>query len=82
MSYTIMLYMTCPTCGFFIGQKTIEYENKKKEICDNPKLSKEERENQISNLLKSLGIRRYCCRMRLMTYKDLVNDILPVNNSK
>ena len=73
-----MLYTTCPTCGFFIGQKTEEYENKKAEICSNPKYSKKEREEKISNLLKSIGLRRYCCRMRMMTYKDLVYEILPV----
>lgn len=75
-----MLYMTCPTCGFFLGQKTIEYDTKKKEICSNPKLSQEEKEKEISKLLKSLGLRRYCCRMRMMTYKDLVYEILPVSN--
>lgn len=73
-----MLYMTCPTCGFFLGQKTEEYEKKKTEICSNPKYSKKEQEEEISKLLKSLGLRRYCCRMRMMTYKDLVYEILPV----
>lgn len=77
-----MLILTCPTCGFFIGQITVEYENKKAEICSNPKYSKKEREEKISQLLKSLPIRRYCCRMRIMTYKDLVQDILPVINKQ
>ena len=76
-----MLYTTCPTCGFFLGQKTEEYEKKKNDICSNPKLSKKEREEEISKLLKSMGFRRYCCRMRMMTYKDLVQDILPVSNT-
>ena len=76
-----MLYTTCPTCGFFIGQKTEEYEQKKQEICSNPKLSKKEQEAEISKLLLSLKLRRYCCRMRVMTYKDLVQDILPVINT-
>ena len=76
-----MLYTTCPTCGFFLGQKTEEYEQKKNEICANPKLSKKERESEITKLLLSLKLRRYCCRMRIMTYKDLVQDILPVTNN-
>jgi DNA-directed RNA polymerase subunit N (RpoN/RPB10) len=71
-----MLYTTCPTCGLLF-QKTEEYEQKKKIICDNPKLTKKEQETQISELLLSLKFRRYCCRMRMMTYKDLVHDILP-----
>jgi DNA-directed RNA polymerase subunit N (RpoN/RPB10) len=76
-----MLYMTCPTCGYFIGQKTAEYEQKKKEICSNPKLSKKEQEKKISELLQSLKLRRYCCRMRMMTYADLVEEILPVKDT-
>jgi len=76
-----MLYTTCPTCGFFLGQKTEEYEQKKNELCSNPKLSKKERESEITKLLLSLKLRRYCCRMRIMTYKDLVQDILPVINN-
>jgi len=78
-----MLYTTCPTCGFFIGQKTEEYEKKKAEFCSNPKYLKKEREEKISMLLKSIGLRRYCCRMRMMTYSDLVYEILPViDNNK
>lgn len=73
-----MLYLTCPSCGYFIGQKIIEYEQGKEKICSNPKLSSEEREKELSKLLLSLGFRRYCCKMRMMTYKDIVKDILPV----
>jgi len=73
--------MSCPTCGFFIGQKTEEYDTKKNEICANPKLSKKDKEEQISKLLNSLKFRRYCCKMRMMTYKDMVHEILPVKDS-
>ena len=73
-----MLYITCPTCGYFLGQKNSEYEEGKKKICMNPKLSSEEKEKEMSKLLLSLGIERYCCKMRMMTYKDIVQDILPV----
>ena len=41
---------------------------------------KSDKELEIQKLIKSLKIRRYCCRMRLMTAKDLVQDILPVDN--
>jgi DNA-directed RNA polymerase subunit N (RpoN/RPB10) len=73
-----MLYLTCPTCGYFLGQKVIEYEKNKTLICNNPKLSIEEKETNLSKLLISVNLRRYCCKMRLMTYKDIVQDILPV----
>jgi len=76
-----MLYMTCPTCGYFLGQKTLEFEEKKKEICSNPKMSKKEQEKNIAELLESLKFRRYCCKMRMMTYKDLVSEIIPVTEN-
>jgi DNA-directed RNA polymerase subunit N (RpoN/RPB10) len=73
-----MLPLTCPTCGYFLGQKTIKYEEGKQNICTNPKLSAEEKEKELSKLLLSLDLDLYCCKMRMMTYKDLVQDILPV----
>jgi len=76
-----MLYLSCPTCGYFLGQKTIEYEKGKEKICSNPALSAEEREQELSKLLMSLKLRRYCCKMRMMTYKDIVQDILPIIQS-
>ena len=76
-----MIYITCPTCGFFIGSKTIEFETKKEEICSNNSLSEEEQAIEIQKLIKGLGLRRYCCRMRMMTCKDIVQDIVPVENN-
>ena len=73
-----MLYLTGPTCGYFLGQKTLEWENKSDEICNNHKLSYEEKEKKKQELLLSLKLPRYCCRMRMMSYKDLVQDILPI----
>ncbi len=73
-----MLYLTCPTCGYFLGQKTMEYEAGKKNICANPKLTEEEKNKEITKLILGLKLRRSCCRMRMMSYKDIVEDILPV----
>jgi DNA-directed RNA polymerase subunit N (RpoN/RPB10) len=56
----------------------MQYEDGKKDICTNPKLTAEEKEKALSQLLLGLGLRRYCCKMRMMSYKDLVQDILPV----
>ncbi len=71
-----MIYSSCPTCGFFIGNITNEYEEKKEKICSNSKLSEEEQKKEISKLLQNLKVRRYCCRMRIMTCKDLVKEII------
>ena len=71
-----MLYSTCPTCGYLLAQKIVKYENEKQQICDNPKLKQHEKDEEISKLLLSLKLRRYCCQMRIMTFKDLVVDIV------
>ena len=75
----LMIYLTCPTCGFFLGSKTIEFETKKAEICNNPNLNEQQQGDEISKLVLTLNIRRYCCRMRLITAKDIVQDVLPVS---
>jgi len=75
-----MIYSTCPTCGFFIGNIVNQYEKDKNKVCSNEKLSDEEQQSEISKLLKNLKVRRYCCRMRIMTSKDLVEEILGINN--
>jgi len=53
-----MLYLTCPTCGYFLGQKTVEWETKSEEICNNHKLSYEEKEKKKQELLLSLKLPR------------------------
>ena len=75
-----MIYLTCPTCGFFLGCKVIEFETKKAHICNNAKLSEEQQSADISKLVKTLNLRRYCCRMRLISSKDIVQDVLPVSS--
>lgn len=75
-----MIYITCPTCGFFLASKTAEYESKKEIICNNPDLTEEQQAVEITKLIQSLNLRRYCCRMRIMTAKDIVQDVLPVSN--
>ena len=75
-----MLYPTCPTCGYFLAQKNLEWETKQEIICSNPKLTDEEKAKKKQELLLSLGLRRYCCRMRMMSYKDIVQDIIAPSN--
>ena len=77
-----MIYSSCPTCGFFIGNVSENYEKEKEKISNNVKLSQEQKNNEISKLLRSLKIRRYCCRMRIMTCTNVVNEILPINQEK
>ena len=74
-----MLYLVCPTCGTLLADKIVKYEEEKENICSNPNISKIEKENLLSSLIINLKLRRYCCNMRFMTYKDIVKDILPIN---
>tara|TARA_B110000908_G_scaffold102199_1_gene120444 strand:- start:11152 stop:11379 length:228 start_codon:yes stop_codon:yes gene_type:complete len=71
-----MEYITCPTCGYLIGQKSIEYNLKKEKICLNNNYTQEQKDNKLVELMQSLKIRRYCCRMRLMCCKDLSKEII------
>ncbi len=72
--------MVCPTCGFFLGQYVEKYEQQKEQIFANPKLSSHEKSEELTKLTKGLKLRRYCCKMRFMTYKDLVKDIQPISD--
>ena len=74
-----MLYLSCTTCNTFIGLYTIEFEKKKKNICDNPELSQDDKDTQVSDLIRKLPL-RYCCKMRFMTYKDSVEFIIPAKD--
>ena len=73
-----MSYSSCPTCGYFIAQKAYYYDEEKEKICSNPNTNNEEKEEKIHQLIKSLNL-RYCCNMRIMTCKNIVEFILPVN---
>jgi DNA-directed RNA polymerase subunit N (RpoN/RPB10) len=74
--------MVCPTCNTFLGSKVLEYEKGKENICKNPNLSTEEREAEMTKLLLSLRLKRYCCKMRMMSYKDIVQFINSVPNEE
>ena len=75
-----MLYISCPTCGYFLGNITQKYEKEKERICSDDSLSEREKAVAIQKLIKSLKLRRYCCKMRMLSYKNLVDDILPTYN--
>lgn len=74
--------MKCPTCGTFLGQKVVEYEKNKDVICNNPNLSTEEKDIELTKLINNLKLKRYCCKSRMMTFKDIVQFIVavPTNN--
>lgn len=70
-----MLYPNCPTCGYCLASKQPKFEEEKEKICNNPKTNEEEKEKSVTDLVNSMNLRRYCCKMRLITYVDLAKLI-------
>ena len=72
-----MMYMKCPTCKHMLCHLQQTYETKLDDIENNPGLSDSDKDIQKNNLVNSFGLRRYCCVMRLMTYRRLIDIIKP-----
>ena len=66
-----MLYILCPTCGDFLGAKHYIYEKemdilqkKYDDTDDNLTIARQKLINKLCD--------RYCCKMRMLTYLDMV----------
>jgi len=64
-----MKYMCCPTCGKVLGDIEIDYEIKSNEIMMQ-NISEEEKLVKRKELIESMGVIRYCCKMRIITQID------------
>jgi DNA-directed RNA polymerase subunit N (RpoN/RPB10) len=53
----------------------IEHEEAMDIIENNPKTSKQEKDDEKQKLVLSYGLRRYCCNSRLMSYKRIVTIV-------
>ena len=67
--------MKCPTCKHMLSHLQIFYEKRLTDIINDPKLSDKEKDDEKQKLVNSFGLRRYCCTMRLMTYKRLIEIV-------
>ena len=70
-----MLYFRCPTCKTLLADKQLHLEKDMEIICNNTKISEQEKDKEKAKLLDKFEIKRYCCRMRALTYIDLVKVI-------
>jgi DNA-directed RNA polymerase subunit N (RpoN/RPB10) len=80
-----MSYLICPTCSTILGNRQLYFEKKKKEIkneCEIKNLSNDEYNMKIINAYNELKLKRYCCKMRIMTYIDLTKYIIPDIDNK
>ena len=71
-----MLYATCPTCHNLLADKQLIFEEEKEKLDNNKKMSKKDKEKEMEKLLDKLFLKKYCCRMRMITYLDQVNIII------
>jgi DNA-directed RNA polymerase subunit N (RpoN/RPB10) len=65
-----MIYLKCPTCGTIIGNRQIPYEKELEKINNNPNIDDVEKLEQKTKLIESLELKRYCCKMRVMSFKS------------
>ena len=70
-----MLYPKCPTCRTKLADKQLPYEEGMQSICNNKNWDKQEQDKRKMALLDKLELNRYCCRMRMISYVDLVQII-------
>jgi DNA-directed RNA polymerase subunit N (RpoN/RPB10) len=81
-----MLYPICPTCGALLSNIQLLYQNDIKKLCEKYNVDLEMMSRGIVNdekfnnekkdiLNKYTDPDRYCCRMRLSNFSDLVRII-------
>ena len=65
-----MIYLRCPTCGYVLGNRLRMYELGLDEIESNPNNDEQKKLELKQKLVDSLELKRYCCKMRVITYKN------------
>jgi DNA-directed RNA polymerase subunit N (RpoN/RPB10) len=65
-----MIYLKCPTCGYLLGNRQKMYELGLEEIESNPNNDEGKKLELKQKLVNSLELKRYCCTMRVITYKN------------
>lgn len=61
-----MLYYNCPTCGNKLADKQLIYRNEYNEISRNTKMTEEEKDEYLMDLITNVfKLKRYCCKMRI-----------------
>lgn len=65
-----MLYLKCPTCGTILGDRIRIYETELEKIETDLTSDEAMKLDLKEKLVNSLELEKYCCKMRLITYKD------------
>jgi len=69
-----MLYPVCPTCGHLLADIELEFTEKYNNIVES-KSDEKKKENDIKKLFNDVYIKKYCCKMRLISYFDHIKVI-------
>jgi DNA-directed RNA polymerase subunit N (RpoN/RPB10) len=69
-----MLYLKCPSCRELLANRQLIYEAGMNEIC-NSNDDEKVKDEKKTELLDRMNLKRYCCRMRLMTYRKLIDIV-------
>jgi len=70
-----MLYPICPTCGHLLADIEVEFTDKYEKINES-KDSDEKKGKEIEKLFVEVKIKKYCCKMRLISYFNHIRTIL------
>ena len=70
-----MIYIRCCGCGYILGNRQIFYESRMEEIVNNPNTDDDVKLELKTKLVESLKLKRYCCKIRVMTFKQLTDII-------
>ena len=70
-----MLYPVCPTCGHLLADIEVEFTDKYEKINES-KDSDEKKGKEIEKLIVEVKIKKYCCKMRLISYFNHIRTIL------
>jgi len=70
-----MLYPRCPSCKTYLSNKQLPFEEMMRQICNDKNLTESEKDMEKRKVPDKLLLKRYCCRMRILTYIDEINTI-------
>jgi DNA-directed RNA polymerase subunit N len=70
-----MLYPVCPTCGHLLADIELEFTEKYNNIVES-KEAEPKKDKEIEKLFNDVKIKKYCCKMRLISYVDHIQVII------
>jgi len=69
-----MLYTICPTCGHLLADIELEFTEKYNNITES-KDAEQKKDKDVEKLFNDVKIKKYCCKMRLISYFDHIKVI-------